>query len=125
MGKGGIPYGDHAPWIQTHCDNGKNDMAAVLFDLKGDAEAAEFYSWMAVAAHGAERDTGHTGNFFNILWALPGVVRSGPQASGVWMAEYGWYYDLARRWDGSFGHQGAPGQRTDSYRQWDATGAFL
>ena len=24
---------------------------------------------MSLAAHGPERDGGHTGNFFNILWA--------------------------------------------------------
>jgi len=125
VGKGSVPYGDHRPWIQTHCDNGKNEMAAVLFDLQGDAEAAEYFSRMAVASHGAERDTGHTGPFFNILWALPGVVRSGPQASGTWLEEFGWHYDLARRWDGTFRHQGPPGRSGDKYRNWDSTGAYL
>jgi len=28
IGKGCVPYGDHAPWMQTHDDNGKNGMAA-------------------------------------------------------------------------------------------------
>ena len=63
---------------------------------------------MSVATHSDERETGHTGNFFNIQWAMPGVALSGPQASGAWMREYSWYYDLARRWDGSFVHQGLP-----------------
>ena len=31
IGKGAIPYGDHHPWIQTHEDNGKCGMAAVMF----------------------------------------------------------------------------------------------
>ena len=101
VGKGAVPYGDHHPWIQTHDDNGKNGAAAVLFNLLGDAEAAEYFSRMSVASHGAERDTGHTGNFFNMLWAMPGVALSGPNASGAWMREFGWYYDLARRWDGT------------------------
>ncbi|MFT5302956.1 MAG: hypothetical protein ACI814_003773, partial [Mariniblastus sp.] len=125
VGKGSIPYGDHAPWIQTHEDNGKCGMAAVLFDHQGDAQATEYFSRMAVASHGAERDTGHTGPFFNMLWALPSIARSGPHASGAWMEEFGWHYDLARRWDGTFLHQGPPGQRPDSYRNWDSTGAYL
>ncbi|MCA9081537.1 MAG: PDZ domain-containing protein, partial [Planctomycetaceae bacterium] len=125
VGKGAIPYGDHHPWIQTHCDNGKNEMAAVLFDQLGDAEATNYFSHTAVASHGSERDTGHTGNFFNILWALPGVVRAGPHASGAWMQEFGWHYDLARRWDGTFGYQGPPRDHREVYDGWDCTGAYL
>jgi hypothetical protein len=125
VGKGSIPYGDHHPWIQTHDDNGKNGIAAVMFHLLDDARAAEYFSRMSVASHGGERDTGHTGNFFNMLWAMPGVALSGPHAAGAWMQEFGWYYDLARRWDGTWRHQGPPAERPDSYRGWDCTGAYL
>ena len=125
LGKGSIPYGDHHPWIEAHDDNGKNGIAAVLFHLTGDAEAATWFSRMSVACHGSERDTGHTGNFFNMLWAMPGVALSGPDAAGAWMAEFGWAYDLARRWDGGFEHQGPPETRPDSYHGWDATGAMM
>lgn len=126
IGKGAIPYGDHHPWIQTHEDNGKCGMAAILFNLLGETEGAEFFSRMSVASHGSERDTGHTGNFFNILWSLPGVALSGPLASGAWMQEFGgWYFDLARRWDGTFPHQGPPGLRNDRYAGWDCTGSYL
>lgn len=124
-GKGSVPYGDHHPWIETHDDNGKNGMAAVMFNLMGDAEATGFFSRMSVASHGAERDTGHTGNYFNILWAMPGVAHSGPQATGAWIGEFGWYLDLARRWDGTFAHQGPPSLKPDSYAGWDATGPFM
>lgn len=123
--KGAIPYGDHAPWIETHDDNGKNGMAAVLFDHLNEPKIAQYFSRMSVASHGAERDTGHTGPFFNLLWALPSVARSGPQASGSWMEEFGWHYDLARRWDGSFTYQGAPNARPEAYHQWDCTGLYL
>lgn len=124
--KGAVPYGDHHPWIENHEDNGKCGMAAVLFNLLGEANGAEFFSRMSVASHGPERDTGHTGNYFNILWAMPGVAQSGPQATGVWMQEFGaWYFDLARRWDGTFAHQGPPEPENDSYEGWDATGAYL
>ena len=125
-GKGAIPYGDHHPWIENHEDNGKCGMASVLFSLLGEPNDAEFFSRMSVASHGSERDTGHTGNFFNILWALPGVAQSGPQATGAWMQEYGsWYFDLARKSDGSFPHQGPPEKDNDSYEGWDSTGGYL
>ncbi len=126
IGKGAIPYGDHAPWTQTHEDNGKCGMVSVLFSLLGEARGAEFFSRMCIASHGAERDTGHTGNFFNLLWAMPGIAQSGPQATGAWMQEFGgWYFDLARRWDGGFAHQGPPEPANDSYAGWDCTGAYL
>ena len=101
-------------------------MAAVLFNLLGEAEGAEFFSRMSVASHGPERDTGHTGNFFNLLWAMPGVAQSGPNATGAWMKEFGgWYLDLARRWDGTFVHQGPPEPKPDSYKGRDGTGGYL
>jgi hypothetical protein len=126
VGKGAIPYGDHDPWIETHEDNGKCGMGAVLFDLLGEKAAASFFVDMCTASHGPERDTGHTGNFFNVAWAMPGVARGGKHAAGAWMAEFGaWYFDLARQWDGSFQHQGPPEEKPDSYRGWDATGAIL
>ncbi len=126
IGKGAIPYGDHHPWIENHDDNGKCGMVSVLFSLLGESKGAEFFSRMSLASYGPERDTGHTGNFFNMLWAMPGVVHSGPQATGAWMQEFGaWYYDLARRWDGSYPHQGPPENGNDSYAGWDCTGAYL
>jgi hypothetical protein len=126
IGKGAVPYGDHHPWIENHEDNGKCGMAAVLFGLLNEPKGAEFFSRMSVASHGSERDTGHTGNFFNILWAMPGVAASGPQATGEWMREFGgWYFDLARQADGTFPHQGPPEPNHDSYAGWDCTGCYL
>lgn len=126
IGKGPIPYGDHAPFMQVHEDNGKCGMAAVLFDQTGETQGAEFFAKMSTASHGSERDCGHTGNFFNITWAMPGVARVGSQAAGAWMQEFGqWYFDFARGWDGSFSHQGGPSEKGDSYKGWDATGVYL
>ncbi len=125
-GKGAVPYGDHRPWIECHEDNGKCGMAAVLFDLLDDGPRSSFFSRMSLASHGSERDTGHTGNFFNLLWAVPGIQPSGPHATGAWMKIFGaWSFDLARSWDGSFCHQGPPDKGPDSYDGWDASGAFL
>lgn len=126
VGKGSVPYGDHAPFMQSHEDNGKNGMATVLFDQLGEKEGTEFFAKMSTASHGNERDMGHTGNFFNMTWAMPGVSRGGSHAAGAWMEEFGaWYFDLARGWDGSFPHQGPAQAREDSYGKWDATGAYL
>ncbi|MEI6176688.1 MAG: DUF6288 domain-containing protein [Verrucomicrobiota bacterium] len=125
-GKGSVPYGDHGPWIQNHDDNGKNGMAAVLFNLLDEPEVAGYFARMCLACHGNERDTGHTGNFWNLTWAMPGVAQCGPQATGAWMHEFGaWYYDFARGWDGSFRHPGPPQINGDSTGGWDATGAYL
>jgi hypothetical protein len=125
-GKGAVPYGDHAAWTETHEDNGKCGMAAVLFNQLGEAGSADFFTRMSVASHGNERDCGHTGNYFNLLWSLPAIAQAGPNATGAWMQEFGaWYHDLARRWDGSFAHQGPPEHNHDSYHDWDASGAYL
>ena len=126
VGKGCIPYGDHVPWIQTHEANGKNGMASVMFNLLGDAKATEYFSRMAIASHGNERDYGHAGNFWNILWSVPGVAQSGPCATGAWMEEFGaWYFDLAREWDGTFGYQGPPKMHHNGYKGWDCTGGYM
>lgn len=121
VNKGAIPYGDHEPW-PWHDDNGKCSGAAVLFDLLGDREAAAFYARMGTAAY-AERESGHTGNFFNIFWALPGVSRCGPAATAAYFQETSWYYDMARGWDGRVEYVGFPGET--SYLGWDCTGAYL
>ena len=42
------------------------------------------------------------------------------------MNEFGsWYFDLARKWDGTFLHQGQPEFEEDSYAGWDCTGGYL
>jgi HEAT repeat protein len=125
VNKGAVPYGDHQPF-PAHEDNGKCSSAAVLYDLLGDREAAEFFAKMSTAAY-SERERGHTGNFFNVLWALPGVARCGPLATGAYLKEQAWYYDLARGWDTSFLYQGAPvgEEEHGSYKGWDCSGGYL
>ena len=92
--KGAIPYGDHAPWPE-HDDNGKCSSGALMFSLLGDKKSASFFSRMSLAAY-AERECGHTGNFFNVLWAMPGVALSGEPATSAYFSKTAWYYDLAR-----------------------------
>ncbi|MGV3532699.1 MAG: DUF6288 domain-containing protein, partial [Chthoniobacteraceae bacterium] len=123
--KGAVPYGDHLPF-PAHEDNGKCAAAAVLFDLLGDREAAEFFTRMSTAAY-SERERGHTGNFFNYLWALQGVARGGPLATGAYLREQAWYYDLARGWDTAFVYQPSPVGEEESfaYKGWDCSGSHL
>lgn len=125
VNKGAVPYGDHQPFF-AHEDNGKCSAAAVLFDLLGDREAAEFFAKMSTAAY-SERERGHTGNFFNLLWAQLGVARTGPLGIGAYMKEQAWYYDLARGWDTSFVYQGSPvgEEEHGKYTGWDMSGSFL
>ena len=122
--KGSLPYGDHPPWLTTHDDNGKSSCAAVLFDILGDGEATSFNSRLGTAAYD-EREQGHCGNFWNMLWALPGVSRGGPLATGAYLKEQSWYYDLARNWKGGFICQRIEAEQDDgSYDEWDMTGAY-
>jgi HEAT repeat protein len=125
VNKGAIPYGDHQPFF-AHEDNGKCAAAAVLFDLLGDREAAEFFTKMSAAAY-SERERGHTGNFFNMLWALTGVAHCGPLTTGAYMREQAWYYDLARGWDTAYDYQGSPVGEEESraHKNWDCSGSYL
>ena len=125
VNKGAIPYGDHQPW-PGHEDNGKCSAGAVLFDLLGEREATVFFARMSTAGY-EERERGHTGNYFNILWAVPGVSRCGPLATGAYWKEQSWYYDLARDSDGSFVYQGSPvgEEEHGKYTDWDCTGTYL
>ena len=123
--KGAIPYGVHLPWTSSHDDNGKCSLAAVLFDVLGDREAVSFFSKMATAAYD-EREQGHCGNWFNMMWALPGVSRGGPLATGAYLKEQSWYYDLARNWQGGFVYQQInPQDENNNYTGWDLTGTYL
>ena len=121
INKGSVPYGDHNPW-HNHGSNGKNGIAAVMFDVNGRADGAFFFGRMIAASYG-ERELGHTGNFFSFLWGPLGTGRVGPAATSAFLDQNRWYYDLARKWDGSFGYQGA--DKSDKYFNWDCTGAYL
>lgn len=121
INKGTIPYGDHNP-AENHAGNGKNGIAAVMFDLQDHVDGAAFFSRMVVASYG-EREMGHTGNYFSYLWGALGAGRAGAAATTAFLNEIRWYYELARRWDGSFTYQGV--DNGDKYYKWDCTGAYL
>lgn len=125
-GKGSIPYGDHFPGGEHHDDNGKNSMAAVLFDLQDMSDEMRFFNAMTIASYG-ERESGHTGNYFSFLWGPLGAQRAGDDAATAFLKPQRWFYDLNRAWDGSFPYQGKAdaGGGENSYSGWDSTGTFM
>ena len=101
-GKGAIPYGEHDAYWQGHENNGKSGLAALCFELESHRAAQQkFFAKMAVAAT-SERDIGHTGPFFNHLWAPLGAAVGGEAAAASHFSRVRWMLDLNRRWDGLF-----------------------
>jgi hypothetical protein len=101
-GYGAHPYGEHEPYRQAHESNGKSGLAALCFELLADrAEDGKFYSMMATAAS-SEREEGHTGSYFNQLWAPLGAAAGGEVAVAAHFSRIRWMLDLNREWDGGF-----------------------
>ncbi len=123
-GKGFIPYGEHRPGV-GHDDNGRTSMAAMAFALQGKEPETRFFSKMVTASY-ESREWGHTGNGFSYLWGPVAANCGGPRAMAAFMKELRWYYDLARRWDGSFVNVATGGGVASSYRGIiGATGSYL
>jgi hypothetical protein len=101
--RGAIAYGEHEAYDTSHENNGKSGLAAIVLDNDPvHQDQAGFFVMMALASGDTERDTGHTGAFFNYLWAALGVQRGGPPAVQEYFREISWLLDLHRRWDGGF-----------------------
>ncbi len=101
--RGSIPYGEHDPYESRHENNGKNGLAAIVLDNDPAYEdQGEFFVQMALASGDTDRDVGHTGAFFNYLWAPLGVQRGGASAVQEYFKKVSWMLDLHRRWDGGF-----------------------
>ena len=126
IGKGAIPYGDHRPGWKVHDDNGKNSIAAVMFDAQNHTAGAAFFSRMVTASYD-ERERGHTGNYFSYLWGPLAASRAGEEAAAAFLKEQRWFYDLGRRADGSYPYQGAAGSAGSEhkYGNWDCTGSHI
>jgi len=123
VGKGYIPYGEHRPGI-GHDDNGKTSMAAMAFALQGKRAETQFFSKMVTASY-ESREWGHTGNGFSYIWGPPAANCGGPKAVAAFMKELRWYYDLARRWDGTFVNIGTGGGVSSSYHDINPTASYM
>jgi len=101
-GKGAIPYGDHEPFFQQHENNGKCGTSALAFMFQTNrVEEAQFFAKMCTAS-ATEREKGHTGSFFNYVWAPLGAAVGGEAAAAALFGRLSWAYDLNRCWDGRF-----------------------
>jgi hypothetical protein len=101
-GKGAIPYGDHEPQTLWHENNGKSGLGAIYFGLQGNrVEEGQYFAKMCTAA-ASEREVGHTGSFFNYVWAPLGAAQGGEQAAAAHFSRISWLLDLNRCWDGRF-----------------------
>ncbi len=101
-GYGAHPYGEHEPYRPKHESNGKSGLAAICFAQQGNrVDAGKFYAQMATGA-ASERADGHTGPWFNYLWAPLGAAIGGEEAAAEHFSRISWRLDLSRRWDGGF-----------------------
>ncbi len=123
--KGNIPYGDHSP-REVHDSNGRNSVAVILFDLLDNPDAYWFYARMTVASY-SQREEGHTGNYWGMLWGPMGAMRAGPEAVSAFIQAQSWFFELERRWDGGFTYQGGADMAGSEHTTpgWDTTGARL
>jgi hypothetical protein len=122
-GKGAIPYGDHEPYM-AYESNGKNGLGAIYFGLQGNhAEEGKFFAQMATASHG-EREWGHTGAFFNYLWAPLGAAQGGEEAAAEHFSRISWMLDLNRCWDGRFVYDCINGEGPTSSPNSDTYNSF-
>ncbi|MEI7899489.1 MAG: DUF6288 domain-containing protein, partial [bacterium] len=124
--KGLIPYGEHVPSLTANEDNGRQALAAIMFSFDpAKSHQANYFTRMAMAS-GDQREGGHTGPFFGYMWEPLGVNIGGPAAMSDYFHDLAWWYDLNRRWDGSFAYvegDGSPEGLT--YRGWTITPAVM
>jgi len=127
VGKGGIPYGEHAPELQSYRANGgRHAMAAMFFALQGNRPTqTEYFTRMNMAEYNG-MESWHCGGDPNYIWGWIAANIGGTNALSSRLAQMRWYVDLARRYDGSFVNdsydQGGLGGLTVNY--WDTPRAY-
>ena len=128
-GHGNLAYGDHLP-EEGFVDNGKTgglafEMQAAV-SLTPDGEASVYARARDISASKSFYSQswmlhGHTGGGIGEVWrgAAMGLVRAKkPRQYREFMDNRAWFYDLSRRFDGSFGILG--GGRYDDPPNWGA-----
>jgi len=101
-GRGVISYGEHEAERNAYESNGKSGLASMAFSLQSSRATESKYFAKMAASSSLEREDGHTGAYFNQMWAPLGASVGGEAAAAAYFAQTSWHYDLARRWDGSF-----------------------
>lgn len=126
-GHGNVAYGDSLP-EKSFVDNGKTGILAfgmqAAATLTPEGENSVYAKARDISASKSFYSTswmlhGHTGGGIGEIWrgAAMGLVREKqPKKYREFMNERAWFYDLSRRYDGSFGIIG--GGRYDEPKDW-------
>lgn len=132
-GHGNNPYGDHRPEGGYGSDNGKNEMLAIAMSVAARAsEGRTLYGFARdKCAHVPlysyrEMLRGHTGGGLGATWhgiAAAWMMEKEPELYRNRMDDCQWFYELSRRFDGSFGICG--GGRYDKIKYGYAMGLSL
>jgi hypothetical protein len=103
VGKGGIPYGEHAPELQFYrASGGRHAMATMFFALQGNKPTqTEYFTRINMAEYNG-MECWHCGGDPNYIWGWIAANIGGTNALASRLAQMRWYVDLARRYDGSF-----------------------
>ncbi len=126
--RGNVPYGDGIP-EQSFVDNGRT--GALGFTM---AAAARLTPGGQDSVYSAARDNSAVKGFYSTSWMLIGHTGGGvgelwrsysmglmhdrkPKKYREFMNNRTWFYELSRRWDGSFGIVGG-GSRYDKPESW-------
>lgn len=119
-GHGANPYGDHRPEDGYRSNNGKTEMLALAMNAASKAVNGEVYAMArdkcAMNPLYSYRDimTGHAGPIGS-MWhgvAAALMIDKKPELYRNKMEDTRWFYELSRRFDGSFGMSGM--QRYDN-----------
>jgi hypothetical protein len=113
---GSIGYGFHRPSLEINANgrngmsgNGKNGVAAIIFQLQGHPEGMRFFSRLTASLYNT-MEYGHSGNSYSYFWDPLGANVGGPKLAAAFHKELRWYYALTRKADGSFVNQQLGGQ---------------
>jgi len=108
---GSIGYGYHRPSLEIYASgsngmsgNGKNGIAAVAFQLKGNDQGRAFFAKLTASLHNT-MEYGHSGNSYSYFWDPLGANAGGPNLTAAFLKKLRWYYALTRKADGSFVNQ--------------------
>ncbi|MDA1141168.1 MAG: DUF6288 domain-containing protein [Planctomycetota bacterium] len=119
IGRGALPYGNHAPIEHLFTNNGTSGSLAIALALLGNEEGARFYATMSAAATD-EILTGHSGPWWNILWSGLGANVLGPEMAAAYNRKVHWLRTVTRTWDGrhvgllGWGSEPKPGKLSDT-----------
>lgn len=108
---GSIGYGYHRPSLEINASgrngmsgNGKNGIAAVAFQLKGNDQGRSFFAKLTASLYNT-MEYGHSGNSYSYFWDPLGANAGGPHLASAFLKKMRWYYALTRKADGSFVNQ--------------------